>query len=209
MASSPFTSWQIDGETVETVPDFIFLGFKINGDCDCSHEIKRHLLLRRKAVSNLDFFKYARQHIKKQRHHFVDKSQYSQSYGFSSSHVWMWELNQEGWVLKNRCFEIGVLEKTLESPLDSKDMKPITPKGNQSWIFTGRTDAEAEAPVLWLPDAKSWLIVKDPDAGKDWRQKKRMAEDETVGWHHRLNGHEFAQRPGDSEGQGSLVCCSL
>ena len=158
--------------------------------------------------SNLDFLKYARQHIKKQRHHSVDKSQYSQSYGFSSSHVWMWELNQEGWVLKNWCFEIGVLEKTLESPLDSKEMKPITPKGNQSWIFTGRTDAEAEAPILWLPDAKSWLIVKDPDAGKDWRQKKRMAEDETVGWHHRLNGHEFAKRPGDSEGQGSLVCCS-
>ena len=115
---------------------------------------------------------------------------------------------KESWVLKNLCFPIGVPEKTLESPLDSKEMKPITPKGNQSWIFTGRTDAEAEAPILWPPDAKSWLIVKDRDAGKDWRQKKRMAEDETVGWHHRLNGHEFAQRPGDSKGQGSLVCCS-
>jgi len=115
---------------------------------------------------------------------------------------------KESWVLKNWYFRIGVPEKTLESPLDSKEMKPITPKGNQSWIFIGRTDAEAEAPILWPPDAKSWLIVKDLDAGKDWRQKKRTAEDETVGWHHRLNGHEFAQRPGDSEGQGSLVCCS-
>ena len=101
-----------------------------------------------------------------------------------------------------------VLEKTLEGPLDSKEIKPVNPKENQSWIFTGRTDAEAEAPILWPPDVKSWLTGKDPDAGKDWRQEKGMTEDEMVGWHHWLNGHEFEQTLEDSEGQGSLACCS-
>ena len=104
----------------------------------------------------------------------------SQSYGFSSSHVWMWELDhKEGWVLKNWCFQIVVLEKTLESPLDWEEIKPVSPIGDQSWMFIGRTDAEPGAPTLWPPDAKNWLIVKDPDAGKDWRQKG-MAEDEMV-----------------------------
>ena len=131
--------------------------------------------------------------IKKQRHYFADKGPYSQSYGFSSSHVWMWELDhKEGWAPKNWCFWTVVLEKRLESPLDCKEIKPVHPKGNQSWIFTGRTDAEAEAPILWPPDAKNWLIGKDPDAGKDWRQEKRWTtEDELVGWHHQLDGHEF------------------
>ena len=103
-----------------------------------------------------------------------------------------------------------VLNKTLESPLDCKEIKPVNPKGNQSWIFIGRTDAEAEAPILWQPGMKSWLAGKDPDAGKDWRQEEKgVTEDEMVGWHYRLNGHELEQTPGDNEGQGSLVCCSL
>ena len=114
-----------------------------------------------------------RQCIKKQRHHFSDKCPYSQSYGFSSSHVEMWELDhKEGWAPKNWCFWTVVLEKTLESPLDWKEIKPVNPKGNQCWIFIGRTDAEAEAPIIWPPDGKSWLTGKDPDAGKDWRQEK-------------------------------------
>ena len=131
----------------------------------------------------------------------------SQSYGFSRSHVWMWELdNKKGWVPKNWCPWIVVLEKTPESPLDCKEIQPVHPKGNQSWIFIGRTDAEA--PLLWSPDAKSWHTGKDPDAGKDWKQEKRMTEDEMVGWHHRPNGHGSEQAPGDDEGQGSLTCCS-
>ena len=117
--------------------------------------------------------------------------------------------HKEGWVPKNWCFWIVMLEKTLESPLDSKKFKPGSPKGNQPWIFTGRTDAEAETPILWLLDEKNWLIGKDPDAGKDWRwEEKRTTEDEMVGRHHWLNGHEFEQTAKDSEGQGSLACCS-
>ena len=149
-----------------------------------------------------------RQPIKNQRHHFAHKGPFSQSYGFSSSHVWIWELDhEEGWVLKNKYFRIVVLEKALESPLDSKEIKPVNPKGNQPRTPIART--EAEAPILWPPDAKSWLTGKDPDAGKDWGQEeKRMTENEIVGWHHRLNGHEFEQTLGDSEGQGSLICCN-
>ena len=129
---------------------------------------------------------------------------------FSSSHVWMWELDyQESWVPKNWCFWTVVLEKTLESPLDCKEIKPVSPKGDQSWILIGRTDAEAEAPILWPPDVKSQLIGRDSDAGKDWGQEeKQVIEDGLVGWHHWLNGHEFEQTQGDGEGQGSLVCCS-
>ena len=120
-----------------------------------------------------------RQHIKKQRHYVVNKGPSSQGYGFSSSHVWMWELDyKESWVLKNGCFWTVVLEKTLESPLDSKEIQPAHLKGNQSWIFIGRTDAEAETPKLWPPDVKNWLIWKDPDAGKDSRwEEKGMTED--------------------------------
>ena len=133
-----------------------------------------------------------RQLIKKQRYYFANKGPYSQSYGFSSSHVWIWELDyKETRVLKNRCFWT-VLEKTLESPLDCKEIKPVNPKGNQSWIFIGRADVEAETPILWPPDVKSWLIWKDSDDGKDWRQEEKgTTEDETVGWHHQLDGHEF------------------
>ena len=149
-----------------------------------------------------------RKHIKKQRLYFTNKGLSSQSFGFSSSHVWMWELDyKESWALKNWCFWTVVLEKTLESPLDCKDIKPINPQGNQPWIFIGRTDVEAEAPTLRPPDVKNRLIGKDPDAGKDWGQEEKgMTEDEMVGCHHHLSGREFDQTLGYSEGQGSLVC---
>ena len=145
------------------------------------------------------------------RVYFADKGPYSQSYGFSSSHVWMWELDhKEGWALKTWCFRTVVLKKTLESPLDCKEIKPVNPKENQTWIFIGGTDAETEAPILWPPDVKTRLIGKDPDGGTDWRQEEMgTTEDEMVGWHHRLSGHEFEQTRGDCEGQGNLVCCSL
>ena len=134
-----------------------------------------------------------RQHIKKQRHYFVNKGPSSQGYGFSCGHIWMWELNcEESWAPKNWCFWAVVLEMTLESPLDSKEIQTVHPKGDQSWVFIGRTDVEAEMPILWPPDAKSWLIWKDPDAGKDWRwEEKGATEDEMVRCHHLLNGHEF------------------
>jgi len=129
-----------------------------------------------------------RQGIKKQRPHFADKGPYNQSYGFSSSHVLMWELdNKEGWVPKNWCFWIVMLEKTFDSPLDSKEIKPVNPKGNQPWIFTRKTDAETKTLILRLPDMKSQLTGKDPDTGKDWMQKQKRAEDEMVRWHCRLN----------------------
>ena len=133
-----------------------------------------------------------RQHIKKQRHYFANKGPSSQSYGFSSGHVWMWELDcEESWALKNWCFWTVVL-KTLESPLDCKEIKPVNPKGNQFWIFIGRTDAEAEAPIFWPPEAKNWLTGKDHEARKDWGQEKKGSiEDEMVGWHHWLCGHEL------------------
>ena len=148
--------------------------------------------------------------ILKQSHYFINKGLSSQSYGFSSSHVWMWDLvYKEGWAPKNWCFWTVVLEKTLESPLDCKEIQPVHPKGNQSWIFIGRTDAEAETPILWPPDAKKWLIGKDLDAGKDWRQEEKgMTEDEMVEWHCQLKGHDFEQAPGDGEGQASLACCT-
>ena len=134
-----------------------------------------------------------RQHIKKQRHYFSNKGMPSQRYGCSSSHVWMWELDhKESWASKNWCFWTVALEKTLESPLDFREIQPVHFKGNKSWIFIGRTDAEAETPILWLPDTKNWLTRKDPEEGKDWRQEeKRMTENEIVGWHQQLNGHEF------------------
>ena len=132
------------------------------------------------------------QHIEKQRHYFSDKDPSSQSYNFPSSHVWTWELDcKESWAPKNWCFWTVVLEKTLESPLDCQEIQPVNPKGNQSWIFIGRTDAKAETPILWPTDAKNWLIWKDPVVGKNWRWEKGMTEDEMVGWHHQLNGHEF------------------
>ena len=143
----------------------------------------------------------SRQQIKKQRHYFANKGPCSKSCGFSSSHVWMGELDhKKSWMLKNWCFWAVVLEKTLEGPLDCKEINPVNPKGSQPWIFIRRTDAEAEVPILWPPDAKSRLIRKDPDARKDWRQEEKgMTDDEIIAWHHWLNGHEFEQAPGDGE----------
>ena len=139
----------------------------------------------------------------------VDKGMSSQCYGFSSGRVEMWELDyKESWALKNWCFWTVVLENTLESPLDCKEIQPVHPEGDQSWVFIGRTDVEAETPILRPPDAKSWLSWKDPDAGKDWQQEeKRMREDEMVGWHHRLNGHGFGWTPEVGDVRGGLACC--
>ena len=154
-------------------------------------------------------YEQSRRYIKKQRHYFANKGPSSQSYGFSSSYIWMWVLDyKESWVLKNWCFWTVVLEKTLESPLDSKEIKPVNPKGNQSWIYIGRTDAEAEAPIIWPSDANGRLIGKDSDAGKDWRQEEKgTTEDEMAGWHHRLEWHEFGLTLGVDDGQGGLACC--
>ena len=169
-----------------------FLGLKDHCRWLLQPWIKRCLLFGRKA----------RQHIKKQRHYFAYKGLPSQSYGFSSGHVWMWELDyNEGWAEKNWCFWTVVLEKTLESPLDCKEIQSVHPKGDQFWVFIGRTDIEAETPILWPPDVRSWLIWKDPDE-KDWRQEEKgMTEDEMVGWHHRLDGHGFGWTLGVGDGQ--------
>ena len=180
-----------------------FLGSKITADGDCSHEIKRCLLPGRKVMTNLDS-------LLKSRDYFANKGPSSQSYGFSSSHVWMWELDcEKSRGPKNWCFWTVVLEKTLESPLDSKEIQPVHPKGDQAWVFIGRIDVEAATPILWPPDVKSWLIWKDPDAGKDWGQEEKgMTEDEMVGWPHQLSGHGFGWTLGAGDEQGSLVCCS-
>ena len=155
-------------------------------------------------------YKQPRQRIKKQKHYFVNKGLSSKGYGFSSSHVWMWELDyKESWTLKNWCFWMVVLEKTLESPLNSKEINPVNPKGNQSWLFIGKTDVETETPILWPLAAKSWLIWKDPDAGKDWSQEEKgMTEDKMVRWHHQFNGHSLSQLwelVMDREAFGSMV----
>ena len=149
----------------------------------------------------------SRQHIQKQRHYFANKGPSSQGYGFSNSHVWMWELDcEESWAPKNWCFWTVMLEQTLESPLDCKEIQPVHHKGNQSWIFIGGTDGEAETPIRWPLDAKSWLIRKDPEAGKDWRQEEKgTIEDEMAGWHHWLEGRESEWTPGVGYGQGGLA----
>ena len=167
--------------------DFILGGCKITADGDCSHEIKRRLLLGRKVMTNLDSI------FKSREITLSKKCPSSQGYGFSSGHIWMWELDyKESWAQKNWCFWTVVLEKTLESPLDCKEIQPVHPKWDQSWVFIGGTNIEAETPILWPPDVKGWLIWKDSDAGKDWGQEEKgMTEDEMVGWHHQLNGHEF------------------
>ena len=190
MAFGPISWWQIDEETMKTVTDFIFLDSQITVDSNCSHKIKRHLLPGRKAMTNLD-------RLLKSIHYFANKGPYSQSYGFNSSHVWMWELDhKEDWVLKKWCFWNVVLEKTIENPLDYKEIKPVNLKGDQSWIFTR----------IFSKELTHW---KRPWCWEDWRQEKGMTEDEMVGWHHRLNGHEFEQASGDGEGQGILVCCRV
>ena len=165
--------------------DFIFGGSKITVDGDCSHEIKRCLLLGRKVITNLDCILKSR-YITLSTNVCLVKAMV-----FSSDHVWMWELDcEESWVPKNWCFWTVVLEKTLESLLDCKEIQPVHPKGDQSWVFIGRTDAEAETPILWPPHEKSWLIGKDSDAGRDWGQEEKgTTEDEMAGWHHRLDGH--------------------
>ena len=180
LASSPITSQQIDGETVETVTDFIFGGSKINADGDCSYEIKRRLLLGRKAMTNLDSILKSRDIILPTKVCLVKAIVFPES-----------DYKESG-VPRNWCFWTVMLEKTLESPLDCKETQPVHPKGNQSWIFIGRTDAEAETLILWPLDVKNWLIWRDPDAAKDWRQEEKgMTEDEMVGWYPRLNGYEF------------------
>ena len=173
--------WGNSGNSVR----LYFLGSKIIADGDCSHEIKRRLLLGSETMKNLDSLL--------KRHYFASEGLFSQSCDFSRSHVWMWELDyKESWVPKNWCFWTMVLEKTLESPLDCKEIQPVHPKGDQPWDLFGRTDVEAETPILWPPDGKSWLIWKDPDAGKDWRQEEKgTTEDEMAGWHHWHNGHGF------------------
>ena len=188
---------------METVTDFIVLGSKITADGDCSHKIKRCLLLEKKSYDQ------PRQHIKRRDITLPTKVHLVKAMVFPVV-TCGWELDyKENWVPKNWCFWTVVLEKTLESPLDCKEIPPVHPKGDQSWIFIGRTDAEAEAPIVWPPDAKNWLIGKDPDAGKDWREEEMgMEEDEMIGCHHRFDGHEFEQGPGVGDGQGSLACCS-
>ena len=149
-----------------------------------------------------------RQYIKKQRHYFANKGQSSQGYGFSSGHIRMWELDCEGsWAPKNWCFWTVVLVKTLESPLDCKEIQQVHSEGDQSWVFFGRNDAKTETPVLWPPHAKSWLIGKDSDAGRDWGQEEKgTTEDEMAGWHHWLDGRESEWTPGVGDGQGGLAC---
>ena len=178
-------SWQVDGETMETVIDFIFLGSKITADSDCSHEIKRCLLLGRKVMTNLDSILKSRDITLPTEVHPVKAMVFPVvTYGCEN---WTVKKAQKNW-----CFWTVVLEKTLESLLECKEIQPVSPKENESWIFVGRTDAEAEAPMLWPPDEKNWLTGKDPDALKDWRwEEKGTTEDEMVGWHHRLYGHEF------------------
>ena len=189
---------------METVTDFIFLGSKITADGDCSHEIKRHLLLGRKAMINLDSILKIRDITLLIKVNIIKAMVFPVVMYRCDS----WTI-KKGWTVKNWCFWTVVLEKTFESLLDCKEIKPVNPQGNQYWIFIGRTDAETEATILWPPDVKSWLIWKDPDAGKDWRQEEKgTTEDEMVGWHHWVNGHEFEQALGDGEEQGSLVFCS-
>ena len=192
MASGPITSWQIDGETGNSVRLY-FGGSKIIADGDCSHEIKRRFLLGRKAITNLDSISKSKDIILPTKVHLVKVMVFPVvMYGC--------EDYKESWAPKNWCFWTVVLKKTLESPFHCKEIQPVHPKGNQSWIFIGRTDAKAETPILWPPDVKNWLIWKDPnwliwkdpDAGKDWRwEKKGSTEGEMVGRHHWLDGHEF------------------
>ena len=196
MISGPITPWQIDGEIMETVTDFIFLGSRINADGDCSHEIKRCFFLGRKAMTNLDSVLKSRDITLPTKVLLVKVMVFPvvmhrcESWTIKKAEHW-----RIGW------FWTVVLEKTLENPLNCKEIQPVYPKGDQSWVFIGRTDVEAETPKLWPPDAKTWLIWKDPDAGKDWRpEEKMMTEDEMVGWHCWLNGHEFEQAPGVGDG---------
>ena len=163
-----------------------FLASKITTDGDCSHEIKRCLRLGRKVMTNLDSILKSRDII------LSTKARLVKALVFSSGHIWMWELDcEESWVPKNWCFWTVVLEKTLQSPLDYKEIHPLHPKGDQTWVFIGSTDVEAETPIRWPPHVKSWCNGKDPDAGRDWGQEEKgTTEDEMAGWHHQLDGQE-------------------
>ena len=173
------------------------------GNGDCSHEIKRRLLLGRKVMTNLDSILKSRDITFSTKVRLVKAMVFPVvMYGCES-----WT-NKESWAPKNWCFWTVLLEKTLESRLEWEEIQPVHPKGDQSWVFIGRTDAEAESPILWPPDAKSWLTGKDTVTEKDWGQEEKgTTEDEMVGWHHRLNGHGFGWTPGVGDGQGGLVCC--
>ena len=186
MASGLITSWEIDGETVETVSDFIFLGSKITTDGDCSHEIKRCFLLGRKVMINLDSILKSRDIICQQK--FIWSRLWFFQWSCVDVRVGLWrKLNAKELMLWT-----VVLDKTLQSPLDCKEIQPVHPKGDHSWVFIGRTDVEAETTILWPPHAKSWLIGKDPCAVRDWgHEEKGTTEDEMAGWHHLLDGHEF------------------
>ena len=190
-------------ETVETVTDFIFLGSKITADGDCSHEIKWHLFLGRKVMTNLDNI------LKNSDITLPTKVLLVKAMVFPVviyGCIWLYIYYKGSWVLKNWCFWTVVLEKTLESPLTCKEIQPVHSKGNQSWVFIGRTDSKAETPILWPRHVKSWHIGKDSDAGRDWGQEKGMTEDEMAGWHHRLDRHEFEWTPGVGDGQEA--CCA-
>ena len=183
--------------------DFIFLGFKITADGDCSHEIKRCFLLGRKVMTNLDSIFKSRDITLPTKVRLVKAMVFP---------VVMYGC--ESWTVKKaECrridsFELMVLEKTLESPLDCKEIQPVHSKGDQSWVFFGRNDAKAETPVFWPPHVKSWLIWKDSDTGRDWGQEEKgTTEDEMAGWHHGLDGHEFEWTPGVGDRQGGLACC--
>ena len=176
---------------------------KITADGDCSHEIKKHLLLEKKIMmTNLDSILKSRDITLSTKVHLVKAMVFPVvMYGCELDY-------KESWAPKNWCFWTVVLEKTLESPLDCKEIQPVHPKGDQSWVFIGRSDVEAETPILWPPDEKSRLIWKDPDAGKDWGQEEKgMTEDEMGGWHHRLDGHGIGWTLGVGNGQGVLACC--
>ena len=198
MASGPITSWQIDRETVA---DSFFLGSKITADGDCSHEIKT--LLGRRVMTNLDSILKSRDITLLTKVCLVKAMVFPVvMYGCQS-----WTIKKaEHWRID--AFELWLLEKSLESPLDCKEIQTVHPKGDQSWIFIGSTDAEAETPILWLPDGRRWLIWKDPDAGKDWGQEEKgRTEDEMARWHHWLNGHGFGWTLGVGDGHGGLTCC--
>ena len=202
MASGPITSWQIDGETVETVADFIFGGSKITADGDCSHEIKRCLHLRRKVMINLDSILKSRDITLPTKICLVKAMVFLVvTYGC------------ESWTIKKAehqriyGFELWCWRRLLRVPWTARRSNQSILKEIKSWVFIGRTDVEAETPILWQLDAKSWLIWKDPDVGKDWGQEEKgTTEDEMVGWHHRLNGYGFGWTPGVGDGQGGLAC---
>ena len=203
MASGPIISWQTDGETVETGWLFFWGGSKITADGDCSHDIKRCLLLGRKVMTNLDSILKNTDITLSTKVHLVKGMFFPVvKYGCES-----WTIKKaERW--RFDVFELWCSRRLLRVPLDCREIQPVHPKEDKSWVFIGRTDVEAETPVFWPPDEKSWLIWKDTDAGKDWGQEEKgTTEDEMVGWHHQLNGHGFGWTPGVGDGQGGLVCC--